>query len=556
MSRGVSYLAAYRLAKSQSTQVAYKQALMEIQNAQAQAAAYAELIKTFDEQILEYNKLKQKLVEQQDPATKNEILQAEIALAQVNERNAGNKVAVYRYADERFDAPSRVDSQIAQLNSDRQAQYSGNVTTLMNKVNATHGTVFSGLTKEQQQDAAIKLYDVIIAEGNAARPSPFTSSEDTYIRTELAKMIGQTSSTYISPVSHQQAKDAYIQGILNQATGSTQRLRNAIDEAAQAGTVTPNLLDQVLVNTAVLAAGDGLDEGDQTLLMSSIASLYQPESLIEFKQDGKKVKVKFGEATDEQKRLYYKENKIPTTIDELFANRAVMSDPSVMRARQAGQVMQPIKDELASLQTRRAAALVQQQESLQKVADMTSPESIRERQAEIFAQTLSPEERKKYLTPEQMKRIEKLEGSATTPMQKQQEKEAATYDKGIDITGMDANQINTVRAMSAAVAAQQEGKNIDMDDLEQDIYAAMTEQIKSGNIDPKDIYSNAQRLGKEMGGLAQSQRNLAQTVASRIYLDMYNDLQATMPDTSGKTNKEEIDEDTENALDAAGNQAF
>ena len=546
MSRGVSYLAAYRLAKSQSTQIAYKQALMEIQNAQAQAQAYADLIKTFDEQILEYNKLKQKLVEQQDPATKNEILQAEIALAQVNERNAGNKVAVYRYADERFDAPSRVDSQIAQLNSDRAANYTGSATTLMNKVAATHGTVFSGLTKEQQQDAAIKLYDVIISEGNAARSTPWTSTDDTYIRTELAKMVGQTSPSYISPVSHQNAKDQYIQGILNQAVGSTQRLRNAIDEAAQAGTVTPNILDQVLVNTAVLAAGDGLDEGDQTLLMSSVASLYQPESQIEFTQDGKKVKVKFGDATDEQKRLYYKENKIPTTIDELFAHRAVMADAGVMRARQAGQIMQPIKDELASLQTRRAAALVQQQEALQQVADMTSPESIRERQAEIFAQTLSPEERNKYLTPEQIKRVEKLEGSATTPMQQQQEKEAQTM--GVDISGMNAEQINTVRAMSAAVAAQQEGREIELSDLEQDIYAAMSEQIKSGNIDPKDIYTQSQRLGKEMGGLAQSQRNLAQTVASRIYLDMYNDLQATMPDTS-KTEQDKIDKDTENALD-------
>lgn len=546
MSRGVSYLAAYRLAKSQSTQIAYKQALMEIQNAQAQAQAYADLIKTFDEQILEYNKLKQKLVEQQDPATKNEILQAEIALAQVNERNAGNKVAVYRYADERFDAPSRVDSQIAQLNSDRATNYTGSATTLMNKVAATHGTVFSGLTKEQQQDAAIKLYDVIISEGNAARSTPWTSTDDTYIRTELAKMVGQTSPSYISPVSHQNAKDQYIQGILNQAVGSTQRLRNAIDEAAQAGTVTPNILDQVLVNTAVLAAGDGLDEGDQTLLMSSVASLYQPESQIEFTQDGKKVKVKFGDATDEQKRLYYKENKIPTTIDELFAHRAVMADAGVMRARQAGQIMQPIKDELASLQTRRAAALVQQQEALQQVADMTSPESIRERQAEIFAQTLSPEERNKYLTPEQIKRVEKLEGSATTPMQQQQEKEAQTM--GVDISGMNAEQINTVRAMSAAVAAQQEGREIELSDLEQDIYAAMSEQIKSGNIDPKDIYTQSQRLGKEMGGLAQSQRNLAQTVASRIYLDMYNDLQATMPDTS-KTEQDKIDKDTENALD-------
>ena len=60
MSRGVSYLAAYRLAKKESQQIAYKQALMEIKDLEARARAYAGVIESLDDQILEYNKLKEK----------------------------------------------------------------------------------------------------------------------------------------------------------------------------------------------------------------------------------------------------------------------------------------------------------------------------------------------------------------------------------------------------------------------------------------------------------------------------------------------------------------
>ena len=547
MSRGVSYLAAYRLAKAQSTQVAYKQAIGEIRNAQAQAKAYADLIQSLDEQILEYNKLQQKVMSEQDPAVKNEILQAEIALAQVNERNAGNKVAVYRYADERFDAPSRTDSQIAGLNGDRATAYTGNVSTLMNKVKATHQNVFSGLTPEQQQDAAIKLYDAIISEGNAARTgsgvSRYTAADDINIRKEIASMVGQTDPTFISPLSHAQAKQDYIDGILGQAVGSTRRLRNAIDTAAQQRTVTAETLDTVLTEVAVAAAADGFDEGDQSLLMSGIASLYQPDSRIEITRDNTKLTVPFSEASEEELRGYYRDNNIPTTIDELFARRSVASDPRVIKSKRAGQQLTQIKQETGLLKERRAEAIQAQAEQTARLAEMQSPESLRERQAEIFAQTLSPEEREKYLTPEQMKRIEGLEGQATTAAQMQEEQLAAPSPSEAT-AGMTAEQINTMRAMTAAVQAQRENKDISMNDLEQDVYAAMSEQMKSGNIAPQDIYKQSERLGKQMGGLADSQRNFAQTVASRIYLDMYNDLQAQMPATTEpEVKKKETDTD-------------
>ena len=518
MSRGVSYLAAYRLAKANSTQVAYKQALMEIKNAQQQAAAYAEVIESLDEQILEYNKLKQKILDTQDPRVKNEILQAEIALAQVNERNAGNKVAVYRYADERFDAPSRTDSQIAQLNGDRSTAYTGSVATLMNKVKATHATVFSGLTPEQQQDAAIKLYDAIIDEGNAARVGSglprYTAADNINIQKEVASMIGKRG-TDIDPVAHRQAKQDYIDGILGQAVGSTTRLRNAIDTAAATKTVTADTLDTVLTEVAVAAAADGFDEGDQALLMSGIASLYQDDSEIEvlpetpegklMKNQARK-KVKFAEASDQQKLEYYKTNKIPTTIDELFARRSVASDPRVIRSKAAGTQLTQIKQETGLLKERRTQALEAQREQLADLQRLQSPESLRERQAEIFAQTLSPKERKKFLTPEQMRRVSELERGATTQAQMQQE--AQTKREQELASGMNAEQINITRAMAAAVQANREGKDISMNELEQDVYAAMSEQMKDGNILPQDIYKKSEQLAAQMGGLADSQRTL------------------------------------------------
>ena len=533
MSRGVSYLAAYRLAKKESQQIAYKQALMEIKDLEARARAYAGVIESLDDQILEYNKLKEKVIAEQDPKVKNEILQAEIALAQVNERNAGNKVAAYRYADERFDAPSRTDAQIANFSGDRQTAYTGNVSTLMNKVKATHGSVFSGLTPEQQQDAAIKLYDAIISEGNAARRGSgmtgYSAADDTNIRTSLAQMIGKTSPAFVSRASHRDSKEDYIDGVLGEAVGSTRRLRAAIDTASQAGVVTPDTLDTVLTEVAIAAAADGFDDNDQSLLMSGIASLYQPNSIIEYDIDGKKTKVKFGEASEQERQKYFEQNNIPTTIDELFARRSIASDPRVIRSRRTGDQLTEIKTEVAGLQARRTRAISQQIGATQEVADRKVPENLRERQAELFGQTLTTKEQRKQLTPEQMRRVAGLEAGATTAAEealtpKEEELAAAKF-----AGSMTPAQINSYRAMAAAVQAQKDEREIELDELQEDVYAAMSEQLKSGNITAQDVYGKAEQLGNQMGGLADSQRNFAQTVASRIYLDMYNDLEASMP---------------------------
>ena len=542
MSRGVSYLAAYRLAKAQSQQVAYKQALMEVKDLDARARAYAGVIESIDQSILDYKKLTQKVKEEQDPKVKNEILQAEIALSQINERNAGNRVAAYRYADERFDAPSRTDAQIAQLSLERQSAYSGTATTLMNKVNATHGAVFSGLTKEQQQDAGIKLYNEIFVEGNANRAQRWTSNETEYIRKELAKMAGYTGNKpneYLTASGHSDAKQAYIKSVLGEAVGSTARLRNAIDTAAQAGVVTPDALDVVLTEVAVAAAQDGFDDSDQTILNAGIAKLYGPTSEIEFTgEDGKRKKILFDDATDEQKQIYFKENKIPSTINELFLRASVITDPRVIRARRAGDQLTEIKTEVAGLQARRTAALTAQAAALAESDKRQNPENLRERQAEIFAQTLTKGEQRKQMTPEQIRRISGLEDSATTAAQETQEADAAQAEDLMK--GMTPAQINSYRAMAAAVQAQQDKRKIELDELQEDVYSAMSEQLKSGNIAKEDIYAKAEYLGNQMGGLADSQRDFAQTVASRIYLDMYNDLEASMPAKAKQVLREEF----------------
>ena len=554
MSRGVSYLAAYRLAKAQSQQVAYKQALMEVKDLDARARAYAGVIESIDQSILDYKKLTQKVKEEQDPKVKNEILQAEIALSQINERNAGNRVAAYRYADERFDAPSRTDAQIAQLSLERQSAYSGNVSTLMNKVKATHGAVFSGLTKEQQQDAGIKLYNEIYTQGNANRTTRFNKNEAQTIITEIAKMAGYTGNKpeeYLTASGHSDAKQAYIKSVLGEAVGSTARLRNAIDTAAQAGVVTPDVLDVVLTEVAVAAAQDGFDDSDQTILNAGIAKLYGPTSEIEFTEDGKQVKIKFDDATDEQKQIYFKENRIPSTINELFLRASVITDPRVIRARRAGDQLTEIKTEVAGLQARRTAALTAQAAALAESDKRQNPENLRERQAEIFAQTLTKGEQRKQMTPEQIRRISGLEDSATTAAQEAaqeaEEAQVAAFEKELQDKSlspledsMTPAQINSYRAMAAAVQAQQDKRQIELDELQEDVYSAMTEQLKSGNIAKEDIYAKAEHLGNQMGGLADSQRDFAQTVASRIYLDMYNDLEASMPAKGKQVLREEF----------------
>ena len=547
MSRGVSYLAAYRLAKAQTQQVAYKQALMEIKDLDARARAYAGVIESIDETILGYNKLTQKVKETQDPKVKNEILQAEIALSQINERNAGNRVAAYRYADERFDAPSRTDSVIAGLEDERRASYAGNASVIMNKVKATHVPVFGGLTKEQQQDAGIRLYDTIISEGNASRTSRWTQNEDEYIQTEIAKMIGQTNPNYITPQAHSDAKQAYIKSVLGEAVGSTTRLRNAIDTAAQAGVVTPDVLDVILTEVAVAAAQDGFDDSDQSILNAGIAKLYGPTSEIEFTENGKQVKIKFDDATDEQKQIYFKENRIPSTIDELFLRASVITDPRVIRARRAGDQLTEIKTEVAGLQARRTAALTAQATALAESDKRKNPENLRERQAEIFGQTLTKGEQRRNMTPEQIRRISGLEDSATTVAQKVQEADAVDLEsKSLSPLedSMTPAQINSYRAMAAAVQAQRDDRKIELDELQEDVYSAMSEQLKSGNIQAQDVYAKAEQLGNQMGGLADSQRNFAQTVASKIYLDMYNDLEASMPAKAKQVLEEEFPKDT------------
>ena len=180
-----------------------------------------------------------------------------------------------------------------------------------------------------------------------------------------------------------------------------------------------------------------------------------------------------------------------------------------------------------------------------------NPENLRERQAEIFGQTLTKGEQRRNMTPEQIRRISGLEEGATTAAQEAaqeaEEAQVAAFEKELQDKSlspledsMTPAQINSYRAMAAAVQAQRDKRQIELDELQEDVYSAMTEQLKSGNIAKEDIYAKAEHLGNQMGGLADSQRDFAQTVASRIYLDMYNDLEASMPAKAKQVLREEF----------------
>ena len=359
--------------------------------------------------------------------------------------------------------------------------------------------------------------------------SGYSAADDTNIRTSLAQMIGKTSPAFVSRASHRDSKEDYIDGVLGEAVGSTRRLRDAIDTASEAGVVSSQDLDTVLTEVAIAAAADGFDDSDQTILNSGIASLYKPSSEIEFTENGKQVKIKFDDATDEQKVLYFRENDIPSNIDELFLRRSIASNPRVIRAKRSGDALSEIKTEVAGLQARRTRAISQELGAQADVRERKNPENLRERQAELFGQTLTSREQRKQLTPEAMRRVAGLEAGATTAAEEQMTAKEEELAAARMAESMTPEQINSYRAMAAAVQAQKDEREIELDELQEDVYAAMSEQLKSGNITAQDVYGKAEQLGNQMGGLADSQRNFAQTVASRIYLDMYNDLEASMP---------------------------
>ena len=257
--------------------------------------------------------------------------------------------------------------------------------------------------------------------------------------------------------------------------------------------------------------------------------MYKPSSEIEFTENGKQVKIKFDDATDEQKVLYFRENDIPSNIDELFLRRSIASNPRVIRAKRSGDALSEIKTEVAGLQARRTRAISQELGAQADVRERKNPENLRERQAELFGQTLTSREQRKQLTPEAMRRVAGLEAGATTAAEEQMTAKEEELAAARMAESMTPEQINSYRAMAAAVQAQKDEREIELDELQEDVYAAMSEQLKSGNITAQDVYGKAEQLGNQMGGLADSQRNFAQTVASRIYLDMYNDLEASMP---------------------------
>jgi hypothetical protein len=533
MSKGISYLAAYRMAQADQMNQAYKQALMEIQTESQRAEAYGTTIAAIDKQIAAYEKLLQKISEEgTTSASKNEILDAEIALANVYAKNASNAVSVYRYADQVFDAPSRVSSEIQSLGQQRAPYYTagqiGNLNTHLAK--PEYKNIFADLTPEQTQDAAIKLYNQIQSEAAAGLARPLTSTEKASVASSVANAAGINVST-MTRAKHQQAKQSYIDNAISQSVGSTARLESAITRARSEGANTPDPqtqttpLEDALVEAATLIASDGVidNNDDQSILFATLSSLYDDDSDVEFTLDGQKVKKKFVELDNREKAIYFNEYNIPNSVDALFRSRVISGNQAVQEARQVGRINRNIN----LLQQERAGFATQRAEAIQAVDEGITPENLRERQAELFAQTLSDKQRKKYLTEEQLKRIEFLESQATTKGQKAME----AKEKEDPFAGMSQDEINVKRAMAAAVLAREQGKDIKLNEVEQDSYRALADLVKNGTIAKQDIYNRSMQLASQMGGLPDARRNFAQSVASRIYLDLYDDQKALQAST-------------------------
>jgi hypothetical protein len=544
MSKGISYLAAYRMAQADQMNQAYKQALMEIQTDAQRAEAYGTTIAAIDKQIAAYEKLLQKIGEEDTKTKRNEILDAEIALANVYAKNASNAVSVYRYADQVFDAPSRVSSEIQSLGQQRAPYYTagqiGNLNTHLAK--PEYKNIFADLTPEQTQDAAIKLYNQIQSEAATGLARPLSTTEKTSIASSVANAAGINVST-MTRAKHQQSKQDYIDGAIAQSVGSTARLESAITRARTEGANTPDPttrttpLEQALVEAATLIASDGVidNNDDQSILFATLSSLYEDDSPVEFTIDGQKVKKKFGDLDNREKAIYFNEYNIPNSVDALFRSRVISGNQAVQEARQVGRINRNIN----LLQQERAGFVTQRAESLQAVDEGITPENLRERQAELFAQTLSEKQRKKYLTPDQLKRIEFLESQATTKGQ-----QAMEVKEEDPFAGMSQDEVNVKRAMAAAVLARQTGKDLKLNEVEEDSYRALSGLLEQGAVAQQDIYNKSLQLANQMGGLPDARRNFAQSVASRIYLDLYDSQKAQqIPEVQKQEQKPETKTD-------------
>jgi len=543
MSKGISYLAAYRLTRAKVIEQAYMQALQEIRNAEDQAKAYQSMVESLDKQILEYDKMKARLIEAKTDGTSDmdAILQAEVALAQVNQRNAANRVSVYKTADEVFDAPSRVDAMIGNKAAERTVNYSStNIGSLKNVI-ATHTDVFTGLTPEQAQDAGIRYMNQVLAEDAAAGGVLASNTAELQaVRNQIASMAGVPPSK-LTRSAHQDAKQTYIKGVLSTATGSTTDLKKAIKSARGQGSAAQSQEAKVLQQVAIASAADGFDDADESLLRASQLELQDSafngrtikatdikrqikttgETPIEAKT---LVGKKYADLSDGERVVLLAARGKPTTLEELFQQRIIMSDPEVVKAKQIGDQLTTIKEQKAALTKRRTAAMGQSAVALSEARSLRDPANLRERQAEFAALAMTPEERSKYLSPEQMRRIASMERRSTTPAQRQQ-------TKGLKLpTGMTLDDLSAFEAMQRATTAAKEGKQIPMDEVEEDTYKALSELVKGGKTAKTDIYKEALRLGNELGGLPEARRAFAQTVASRIYLDLYQEQQSSLPD--------------------------
>ena len=92
--------------------------------------------------------------------------------------------------------------------------------------------------------------------------------------------------------------------------------------------------------------------------------------------------------------------------------------------------------------------------------------------------------------------------------------------------GMSQDEINVKRAMAAAVLARQQGKDLKLNEVEEDSYRALSGLLQQGAVAKQDIYTKSLQLANQMGGLPDARRNFAQSVASRIYLDLYDEQKA------------------------------
>ena len=540
--RGESYLYAYRRVQSEKRLYAYQMALGEVADSQSQAKLYASILKDLDAQIARYEKLAVEMADPSKAGDRDWILQGEVDLAGVRQRNAANAVNAMKVVQDKYNAPPRVDRQITQTSTGRNYYYSTGTEAGLGgyiQSDAAHAATFGGLTKEQAQHAAIKMVDAIQSEF----PS-MTSATSRQVRNAVANIAGITPAE-ISSSSWQSRKNAFEKKTVGRAYGSTKRLETYLDTAKGAKAAgspiadIPEELQAILTESLVVAGRDGDLTNDQALfrkVMYDTGVWSYPltaEAQKRKKKEGKAFKAKL----EDYERVVNQPLLDRVESFEDLYNTRFAADPRVQQSYRLGKLYQE---------------RTEYRKELSRAAQQARPsfEQLQQRQAQIYSGMLPAEKR----TDAQSAEVQMLRKSAQVKSQMAQKQQGQAF-----INSLKGNERKAFEAMLMANYAyngkknkttefqQWEKRNKTYINTVNDAMRLKIKEFEGGQITGNQIYDDVQAMVQELykdsstATKGDQIREGTEAIMSQLYLGMMDDVAAANAPSESEKKQEKKD---------------